>query len=72
MRKNLPVLIFVGVLFCAVCSWSAEESLEGPEAWIAGSLFEFQPVLEGTEVVHAFSLENRGDAPLKILKIESG
>jgi len=72
MRKILFVWIFLGVLFSGACCWAADSSTQGPKAYIAESVFEFNPVVEGTEIVHEFILKNRGDAPLEILKIESG
>ncbi len=72
MRKYLFVSIFVGVFLSTVCCWSAEGSQEGPQAYLPETVFEFDPVVDGTEIVHEFILQNRGDAPLEILKIESG
>ncbi len=44
----------------------------GPKAYLPQSVFEFQPVPEGAEVVHEFVMYNRGDEPLDILKVKSG
>jgi hypothetical protein len=65
-------LFFVGVLLAAACCWSAEQSVKGPQAYLPENVFEFKPVVEGSAVAHGFALQNRGDAPLKILKIASG
>lgn len=43
----------------------------GPKAYLPEYIFEFQPVPEGEEVVHAFIIYNRGDEPLNILGIKS-
>ena len=73
MRSILIVFILVGVLLSAACCWSAEGGPQtGPQAYLPETVFEFQPVVEGTEIVHEFILQNRGDAPLEILKLESG
>lgn len=72
VRRNLFAFIFVGVLVSAACCWSAEASGKGPKAYLPDNVFEFKPVVEGTEIVHEFILRNQGDAPLKVLKIESG
>jgi len=69
--RNLFAFIFVGLL-SAACGWPAEASGKGPRAYLAENVFEFKPVVEGTEIVHKFILRNQGDAPLKVLKIESG
>jgi hypothetical protein len=34
--------------------------------------FTFQPVLEGTEVVHDFVIQNHGTDPLSILNVKTG
>lgn len=48
------------------------ESRTGPKAYLPDWQFSFQPVVEGTEVVHEFVLFNQGDEPLNILKVKSG
>jgi hypothetical protein len=34
--------------------------------------FEFEPVPEGSEVTHQFSVKNSGDAPLLIERVRTG
>jgi hypothetical protein len=41
-----------------------------PSAMVVDDVFEFKPVLEGTEVVNNFIIQNKGMAPLKILKVD--
>jgi hypothetical protein len=69
----------VMVGFCFICIWfipfmglAPVKAFEGPKAFVPEDIFEFEPVLEGSQVVHEFTVLNRGDATLKILKIESG
>ena len=72
MHKTLWFLI-AGILLMAPASGlTADAPSGGPEAFLPESIFEFEPVLEGTPVTHAFILYNRGEAPLKILKVRSG
>jgi hypothetical protein len=54
----------------AVCL--ANPVATGPRAVIGEPVFTFQPVLEGTTVAHTFVMKNEGDAPLNILRINSG
>jgi hypothetical protein len=35
-------------------------------------VYEFAPVIEGTYVDHDFSVRNQGDAPLEIVKVQTG
>lgn len=44
----------------------------GPKAYLPENVYEFQPTIEGTEVVHEFVLFNKGDAPLDIMHVKSG
>ncbi len=50
---------------------ATDAALSGPNAYLPELIYEFQPVPEGTEVVHDFLLYNRGDEPLNILGIKS-
>ena len=43
-----------------------------PQAVVPESHFEFESVVEGREVVHAFQIQNRGQAPLVIEKVKTG
>jgi hypothetical protein len=58
--------------FLPMVSPAADTPAAGPEAFLPESVYEFAPVVEGTAVTHEFILHNRGDAPLKILKLDSG
>ncbi len=44
----------------------------GPKTYLPENIYEFQPTIEGTEVVHEFVLFNKGDAPLDIMNVKSG
>ncbi len=40
-----------------------------PSAFLPVTKWEFNPVVEGEDVVHDFVIQNKGDAPLNISKI---
>ena len=44
----------------------------GASAFILKPDVSFGTVAEGNKVDHTFSVENRGDAPLQILRVQSG
>ena len=48
------------------------DTKSGPKGYLPQEVFKFEPVLEGTQVAHDFILYNKGDEPLKILKVKSG
>jgi hypothetical protein len=51
----------------------AEEAAPtGPRPVFPYTAYEFSPVVEGAEVIHAFPVRNLGDAPLEILNLRSG
>ena len=50
----------------------ADASKPAAKALISHSLFEFSPVIAGTEVTHSFTIMNKGDGDLKIPGVYSG
>lgn len=67
------LLLFTLICLCPNLGQSeTTDSRTGPKAYLPESVFEFQPVAEGTEVVHEFVLYNKGDEPLDILNVKSG
>jgi hypothetical protein len=48
-------------------------SLAGvPQVALPEPVYEFAPVIEGYYVEHDFIVRNQGDAPLEILKVQTG
>ncbi len=71
------------ISFFFVISSAVSLLAEGPQATGAASgsapsataldpLFEFDPVVEGAEIVHEFSIANKGGSVLKLEKVETG
>ena len=48
------------------------ETTQAPKAVIPESKFVFDPVVEGTEITHDFSIKNTGDGPLAITGVKTG
>ncbi len=46
--------------------------IKGPIAFIAKPVFTFNPVPEGKEITHDYSIENKGNSVLNIEKIKTG
>jgi hypothetical protein len=42
-----------------------------PRAVFVENTWQFEPVIEGTEVIHDFSVKNRGRSPLEILNVKT-
>lgn len=66
--------IFMMGLFLCGSGGYADQSTETaePEAFLPQASYQFEPVAEGTKVVHDFILQNKGTAPLEIIKLSSG
>jgi len=64
--------VFGFIVSATVWAGSQTEPFNSPNAYLPAYRYEFTPVLEGTEVLHAFVIQNKGNAPLKIIKDETG
>jgi hypothetical protein len=66
--------IFLIGLFLYGTGGYADQSAGTPEpaAFLPQANHKFEPVVEGTRVVHDFILQNKGTAPLEIIKLSSG
>jgi hypothetical protein len=75
MKKKTLLLFFLAccVLFFESASLGTEnKTLNVPSVFIPKSRYEFDPVLDGTEITHDFIVQNRGTAPLTIEKVRTG
>mgnify|MGYP001819891981 CR=1 FL=1 len=65
-----PILVLLMAL--AAVTAAGEPSAEpAPKALFVEKSWEFEPVLEGAEVVHGFVVKNQGLAPLKITNVKT-
>ncbi len=64
----LSLILLVGL---SVVSYGGTEEGQA-KAVISNNVFEFKPVLDGTEVIHDFIIQNTGTDTLEIEKIETG
>ncbi|NOY52781.1 MAG: DUF1573 domain-containing protein [Deltaproteobacteria bacterium] len=64
IRKILAVVLMM--MLCAAVSAAV-----GPRVAVSSPVFDFGTILQGTQVVHRFELENRGDETLEIYKVET-
>jgi len=64
----LSLLLLIGL---PVISYAGVEKGQA-KAVISNNTFEFKPVLDGAEVIHDFVIQNTGNGPLEIEKIETG
>ena len=67
------------LLICAAVSNGAQNkgdqtavSEKTPKAFLPVTTWEFEPVVDGQEVVHEFAIQNKGDAPLNVEQVKTG
>ena len=83
--KTLGMVIFLLLSAGTLCFGTGEETktdgasvsgqetvkVPAPLAIVLQPVHEFEPVLEGDEVVHSFAVENKGDAELVIERVQT-
>jgi hypothetical protein len=75
MKKKTIFLFTLAccILFFQTGSFETEKNtFNVPPVLAPESLYKFGPVLEGTEIIHDFIVQNKGTAPLKIEKVRTG
>ena len=73
LYRLLPRLV-LGLLVLSAATAPAARAGAQPEpaAVVEATAFEFEPVVDGAAVRHEFTIANRGDAPLRLLKVRTG
>ena len=71
--KHFLFMVIAGSLIFAAAGpvWAGPEAPGSPSAYVSKMHYEFEPVLDGTDVLHNFILQNKGTAPLKIEKVHT-
>lgn len=69
--RSMPAWV-VAFLCVLVASQSLATTVQSfPVAFLPSNGFNFDAVVEGTEVVHEFVIQNKGTAPLNISKVQT-
>lgn len=69
----LLMLSFLWILPLSADTRAASSTTQGtPEITIPEPSFQFDPAIEGDVIIHEFTIRNTGNAPLEILKIQTG
>ena len=79
MKRILVILAIVILFFAGFGSYAAQSggdqstnSEKVPSIFLPVSQWEFEPVVDGSSVVHDFVIQNKGDAVLNITKVKTG
>ncbi len=69
----LPLFLFIGMMVFTTFSWATDApTTEQPVAFLPESVHAFKTVVDGTEVLHDFVITNKGNALLKITRVNPG
>ncbi len=72
MRKRFCLMLLI-VSLSVIGFLAPVQAEEGtPVAVIENNSFDFGAVYEGTNVIHDFKIQNKGDADLEIKNVKSG
>jgi hypothetical protein len=67
------IIVLVFAIFLAGNAIGAEVSPPAsPAAFIAQPAYTFEPVADGTQVMHDYVIQNRGTKTLEIQKVKTG
>lgn len=69
-KALIGLMTFIYFLFGATMAGATTD--KQPQTVVNESHYDFGSVVEGNSIDHTFVIVNKGDAPLEILKIESG
>ena len=67
----LALAVTIGLTLFAAVGFGAQDDA-APAAFFPQTLYEFSPVLDGANVVHEFSVQNKGTATLNIERVKTG
>lgn len=70
MFKKTVALVFL--VLCTALPLSAAEPIQGPSIFFPKAEFDFGSTFDGNHVEHIFTVENRGDAELRIINVKPG
>ena len=66
------ILFILVVPYSAFCGPNDQGDSTFPKVHVPEGTYEFEPVVEGTNVIHDFVIQNKGTATLDITKVRPG
>ena len=70
-KGRLALAVTIGLTLFAAVGFGVQDDA-GPTVFFPQTLYEFSPVLDGTNVVHEFAVQNKGTAVLNIERVKTG
>ncbi len=71
-KSVIACFFLIYIMTFPVFSYGRSGEQGRPSAAVVGNSYEFEPVLDGAQVVHEFVVLNNGSAVLEIEKVETG
>ena len=75
LRHTMCGIVMAGLIIAwmatAYAAGAQDTAADPPKAVFPQPSYEFQTIIEGQEIKHDFIVENRGNAPLSILRIQT-
>jgi hypothetical protein len=72
MKYKIIVLLTIAILFAGNAIATEEKSPAAPSAFIVQPEYTFDPVVDGTQVMHDYVIQNKGAEILEIQKVKTG
>ena len=72
MKYKIIVMLTVAILLTGNAIATEERSPDTPSAFIVQPEYTFDPVPDGTQVLHDYVIQNRGAEILEIQKVKTG
>jgi hypothetical protein len=71
MKNRWLLFLFLTLFVFAGCGVKSDKGkkIEGPIIFVKDHTFDAGKVDEGTKIYHTFKIENKGNAPLKIIGV---
>ena len=72
MKFKIFVMLIVAVFLAGNTIGAEKNPPDSPAAFIAQPEYTFEPVADGTQVMHDYVIQNRGTKTLEIQKVKTG
>ena len=72
MKFKIFVMLTVAIFLTGNAIGAEESPPASPSAFIAQPEYTFDPVVDGTQVMHDYVIQNRGTKTLEIQKVKTG
>ncbi len=72
MKYKIFVMLTVAIFLGGNAIGAEKKTPTSPSALIAQPEYEFEPVVDGTQVIHDYVIQNKGTETLEIQKVKTG